>query len=169
MILGIGGVSRSGKTTLTKLLKQRLFPDAYLIHQDDYVVPENKMPHWNEELDWEHPACIDFNRMSEAILGATKRHNHVIVEGFLIFYDPTVMSLFDKTVFIQIDRETFFDRKRMDLRWGRVSDDYMQHIWNSYLKYGKRHLEKADLTISGKEIEGNWSSSLNPLLGLLTS
>jgi hypothetical protein len=39
-------------------------------------------------------------------------------------------------LFVEIDKETFLKRKARDLRWGKEPRWYMEHIWDSYLKFG---------------------------------
>ena len=69
MIIGIGGVSRSGKSTLAALI-YRLYTEggqtAIVLAQDDFVFPTEQIPKIRngseEEIDWEIPESIDFQR-----------------------------------------------------------------------------------------------------------
>ena len=69
VVVGVGGATCSGKTTLAKHLLQILNPfqqgvssaggikDAFILHQDDFAPPEATLP-VNEEFgvtDWDHP------------------------------------------------------------------------------------------------------------------
>lgn len=78
LVIGVGGATSSGKTTLAKhlcsILQRRRQPQqqqeeqppvsggrsglsAVILHQDDFALPEEQLP-WNETLqarDWDHP------------------------------------------------------------------------------------------------------------------
>lgn len=67
VVVGVGGATCSGKTTLAKHLLQILNPsqkgtssgitEAFILHQDDFAPPEASLP-VNEEYgvtDWDHP------------------------------------------------------------------------------------------------------------------
>ncbi|KAF6767267.1 Phosphoribulokinase/uridine kinase [Kalmanozyma brasiliensis GHG001] len=84
VVIGVGGATCSGKTTLAKHLLQILNPanhgegsssqggirDAFILHQDDFAPPEATLP-VNEEFgvtDWDHPpTAIDYKRMHRTI------------------------------------------------------------------------------------------------------
>jgi uridine kinase len=40
-IIGISGCSSSGKTTLARLLRD-IFPDSFILHEDDFYKPEEE-------------------------------------------------------------------------------------------------------------------------------
>ncbi|UZJ53924.1 hypothetical protein CBS101457_003244 [Exobasidium rhododendri] len=71
LIIGVGGPTSSGKTTLAKHLFS-LLPSGKctMLHQDDFALPEEQLP-WNEGLqarDWDSPVgTIDYRRMEEAL------------------------------------------------------------------------------------------------------
>ena len=84
MTIGIGGISRSGKSTLAALIFQLFTVDegnpdffgkggqtANILAQDDYVFPNEQIPiirNGNEiEIDWEIPESIDFQRYKKAV------------------------------------------------------------------------------------------------------
>ena len=41
VIVGISGASSSGKTTLARLLRD-IFPNSFILHQDDFYKPETE-------------------------------------------------------------------------------------------------------------------------------
>jgi nicotinamide/nicotinate riboside kinase len=109
MIIGISGVSRSGKTTLADLIQKKFIEKgetAIVLHQDDYVMPENQIPKIRHRIDWECPQSIDFQRFKFEILEAKKHYNHVITEGLLNFWDEDINLLFDKKIFVEISKKT---------------------------------------------------------------
>ncbi|KAF9648565.1 P-loop containing nucleoside triphosphate hydrolase protein [Thelephora ganbajun] len=65
IIVGIGGPSCSGKTTLAKYLR-KILPGSSIIHQDDFAPPQALIPiHPVYGVqDWDSPAgCIQWDRM----------------------------------------------------------------------------------------------------------
>ncbi len=150
MIIGIGGVSNSGKSTLAKQI-EGLYPSkkGSILCMDDFTKPN--LPYIKDHIDWEHPSTIDFERYVAAITKAKEENDLVIAEGIFAFYDKDLNDLYEKTVFIEIDKETFFARKQNDLRWGKEPQWYMEHIWESYLLFGilPREFQKT-LHLNGK-------------------
>ncbi len=138
MIVAIGGVSRAGKTTLARKIRD-LFAGkkVTVLCQDDFVKPVEQIPSVGDRIDWEHPESIDHVALKKAILAENKENDMVIVEGLLVFYDPETVKLYDKKILIEIDYETYLKRKKKDSRWGTEPDWYIQHIWDSYLQFGK--------------------------------
>ena len=138
MIVGIGGASRSGKSELAGKLKSRNKElSIAIISQDDYVKPEHLIPRIKTEIDWECPESIDYEKFISAIKVSNQIYDVTIAEGLLIYNHKELASLFDKKIFIKIDKHTFYKRKSKDLRWGEIEDWYKEHIWLSYLKYSK--------------------------------
>lgn len=71
IVVGVGGPTSSGKTTLAKHLLA-LLPSkvGVILHQDDFALPEECLP-WNETLqakDWDNPiGTIDYKRMKDVL------------------------------------------------------------------------------------------------------
>lgn len=164
MIIGIGGVSRSGKSFLANKMRSQL-KDSIVLHQDDFVFPEENLPRVHNQIDWEHPSTINFTKLGESIKQVANAHRYVIVEGFLIFYYEALTSLFDYKIFLEIDNHTFVQRKRNDERWGKVSENYQQHIWESYLRFGRKNIDTVDTVIDTRDLQ---NISFNDLLNKLT-
>lgn len=58
LVIGVGGPTSSGKTTLAKHLLS-LLPKGKgaMLHQDDFALPEEQLP-WNDTIkarDWDSP------------------------------------------------------------------------------------------------------------------
>lgn len=137
MIIGIGGVSRAGKTSLAMLIQNWFGKDQVkILHQDDYIQPIDKMPNINGHTDWEHPLSYDFIGLQKAIKRERKHFKIIIVEGLLVFASGQLVKLFDKCMFLKINKETFLSRKTLDNRWGEEPDWYIEHIWNSHFIFG---------------------------------
>lgn len=155
MIVGIGGVSRAGKTTLANLMAKLFLArgkSVSIIHQDEYVYDEQVLPRIRDRLDWEHPSTIRVTDFRNAIENASKENDLVIAEGLLCFYGSEVLELMDRKILVTISKETFLVRKKEDLRWGSEPDPdwYMEHIWDSYQKYGKPQTDEY-FTIDGNQ------------------
>lgn len=139
MIIGIGGVSNAGKSSLANLLKIELEKDykIKILCQDDFIKPEEKIPRINKLIDWEHPSSINHEMFFQAVLREKRNNDIVFSEGLFAFYSDRLCNMYSHKLFLKIDQDTFFERKKRDLRWGKVPDWYIQHIWDSYLRYGK--------------------------------
>ena len=161
MIIGIGGVSRSGKTSLAVLLKSKLV-DAEIISIDDYPSSQNNFTFVKNTIDWEHPSSLDFDRIIQGINFLDKNHAIVIVEGIFLFYHSELKNLIDKFIFINLQKDVFLKRKMQDDRWGHVPAWYREHIWESHLLYGVKPL---DCNIF--EIDGSGDIDYKPLLDFL--
>ena len=113
MVIGIGGMSRSGKTWLAheigKLYGQT---NAVVLSLDDYAVPEKDIPMIRDMVDWEHPESIDFDRLYLDVFDASHVFNLVIVEGFLIFLHEPIRKLLNKKICISIPRDVFEQRRK---------------------------------------------------------
>ncbi|KAK4636060.1 Nicotinamide riboside kinase [Fulvia fulva] len=67
LILGISGVSSSGKTTLARLLRD-IFPRAFILHEDDFYKTDAEIP-VNEDgvADWDCLESIDIPAFEKAL------------------------------------------------------------------------------------------------------
>ncbi|EAU80443.2 hypothetical protein CC1G_12108 [Coprinopsis cinerea okayama7 len=69
IMIGIGGATSSGKTTLAKHLRNCL-PGSFIVHQDDFVPPAEKLPVDPEFgfANWDDaPGAIEWDRMASFI------------------------------------------------------------------------------------------------------
>jgi len=151
MIIGIGGVSNSGKSRLARRLAAR-FGDrsVRIFHQDQYVFPVDQIPVIDGHPDWEIPESIDFQRLRKEVGEAARAFDIIIVEGLMAFYDQGLREYYDRMIQIVIPKERFMSRKAKDKRWGTEPGWYMEHIWNSHLRFGQlpENIGKA-LTLDG--------------------
>lgn len=151
--IGIGGVSRAGKTTLSHFI-EKLYPHktALIISMDQYVKDPDSIPKIKDKTDWEHPVSVDFDRIQHKIKEAVDSYDLVITEGILIFYNETVNELFDKRIFIDIPKSLFYIRRKKDERWGTEPEWYVDYVWESYRKYGQLNDSSTNtLYINGDE------------------
>ncbi|OTA65271.1 nicotinamide riboside kinase 1 [Hypoxylon sp. EC38] len=65
-IVGISGASSSGKTTLARLLRD-VFPNTFILHEDDFYKPETELPSKDGLLDWDCAEAISIPDMKQAL------------------------------------------------------------------------------------------------------
>ena len=132
-IIGIGGMSRSGKTLLAQKLGTHWGSDrSIVISLDDYAKPQSLIPTIHGVANWEIPESIDYKKLLKATQEAAQRFEWVIVEGLLVFHNEELNALFDYRLILEIDRSTFIDRRSKEARWGAESPAYLQHVWDEY-------------------------------------
>ena len=137
--IGIGGVSRAGKTTLSNYISS-LYPNKktlVLSMDKDFVHEEHKIPKIKDRTDWEIPASVDYIKLRKKIEESLDQYDLIITEGILIFYSEEVNQLFDKRIFIDIPKSLFYQRRHSESRWGEEPKWYIDYVWDSYQKYGK--------------------------------
>lgn len=140
MLIGIGGVSRSGKSTLAN----QLFAEATrqkrtvrILHQDTFVRPSNELPRIRDHIDWEVPASMNWPRLQESIAEASAKNDIIVVEGLFAFAHEAINHQYDRGICMHISRSIFEHRKLLDLRWGQEPHWYINHIWESYQQHGR--------------------------------
>jgi nicotinamide/nicotinate riboside kinase len=140
MIIGVGGSSRSGKSTLAEALVWHFRQQnarAMVLHQDDFVVAINQLPAIQDRPDWETPASIDFELLRDLTDLYQVRFDVVVVEGLFAFANDALCQRYDRSFFVEISEQTFWTRRREYLRWGPEPDWYLRHVWQSHLRYGQ--------------------------------
>ena len=129
-IIGIAGGSASGKTTVASRIKEEFKDDVELICHDYYYLAHNDIPFEERvKLNYDHPNAFDTERLISDIkqlkqgiaierpvysytqhtrLAETVRvepRKVIIVEGFLIFDNPELLSLMDIKIFVDTDAD----------------------------------------------------------------
>ena len=139
MVIAIGGISNAGKSRLAKQLakyyRYQKKKSVIILCQDDYARPTPEIPKIKGHTDWEIPASIDYDKYYEAVTKSIKQYDVVIAEGLFVYYDTRLVNVYDKFIYITINKETFVERKRKDLRWGKEPEWYIEHIWQNNNKY----------------------------------
>ncbi len=131
LIIGIGGGTGSGKTTVVnEIIKQLPENEVGIISQDSYY---NDTSHLNYEqrtkINFDHPRSIDFDLICEHLSELKKgnaidqpvysfvKHNRtgdtihtlprkvMIVEGILILTNPELRKMFDIKIFVHADSD----------------------------------------------------------------
>lgn len=165
MLIGIGGVSRSGKSALAAEICNYFRSQdktTVVITQDDFVKPLREIPKIKTETDWEHPASLRHAVLRQTLSFYTLHFDVIILDGFLAFYDPDLVAKFQLKIFVEIPKAVFLKRKAEDRRWGFIPEWYFEHIWASYERYGiPEALETAYVRVNGEE-EVNIAKILGP-------
>ena len=126
-IIGIAGGTGSGKTTLTKRLKERFGDDVSVISHDNYYKRHDELPYEERcRLNYDHPDAFDtdlmveqvqalrrgacpvydftvYNRSEDTLLIAPT--SVIILEGILIFADSKLRDLMDVKIFVDTDAD----------------------------------------------------------------
>lgn len=130
MVIGIAGGTGSGKTTLTRRLKERFGDNVSVLYHDNYYKRHDDMPYEERcRLNYDHPDAFDTDLMIRD-LKALRRgetiycpvydytiHNRgtevlevkptkvILVEGILIFENQALRDLMDIKIFVDTDAD----------------------------------------------------------------
>lgn len=130
IIIGVAGGTGSGKTTLTRRLKERFGDDMTVISYDNYYKAHDELTQEERSrLNYDHPDAFDaellaehlralragktvacpvydfsvYNRSRETLLIAPT--GVIVVEGILIFADSKLRDLMDVKIFVDTDAD----------------------------------------------------------------
>ena len=130
IIIGVAGGTGSGKTTLTRRLKERFGDEMTVISHDNYYKAHDDITYEERSrLNYDHPDAFDTDLLVEHIkalrAGETvacpvydfTQHNRsketlliaptgvIVVEGILIFADSKLRDLMDVKIFVDTDAD----------------------------------------------------------------
>lgn len=160
IIIGIGGGTASGKTTIASLLKEYFKNDISIISCDNYYLSRSEIS-FNErkKINFDIPASIDVDKIVKDIkslkMGKTiaqpifsfatlleeKEKNKtypspiLVVEGIFVFYFEVMRELFDIKVYLDVDSDVRFARRI--IRDTTRYDKSMDYVISKYLNYAK--------------------------------
>ena len=136
LLIGVAGGSASGKSHLTKKLRERFGEHITVILQDDYYKAHDNLTYEERAaLNYDAPDAFDNDRMIRdltalkegreitapvydyTIHNRSKEERHIsptrviIVEGILVFADPALCELFDLKLFVDVDADVRIIRR----------------------------------------------------------
>lgn len=133
-LIGIGGVSRAGKTSLAHFLQTQL-SGCSILHQDEFVKDPDQIPVIQNRVDWEHPDSIDWEKWKNAVMQSLEKNEYTIVDGLFAFNRDDLNELMDSKIYLSINKSRFHEAKKADERWGKEPDWFIEHIWNAHNKF----------------------------------
>ncbi|XP_061529380.1 nicotinamide riboside kinase 1 isoform X4 [Phycodurus eques] len=167
LIVGVGGMTNGGKSTLSKTLQEKI-PTSCIIAQDSFFKDDSVVPvddngfKQYDTLDALHMDAMmsrvdAWRRDPQAFLRETGQTaermtlsaDHVfvlIVEGFLIFNHRPLNELMDKRYFMEIPYDICKDRRSLRVYKPPDPPGYFDgHVWPMYLK----NRQKIEHTVVG--------------------
>jgi uridine kinase len=130
VVIGVSGGSASGKTTVARRIRESFAGSVEILSHDYYYLPFAELPlHEREKLNFDHPNAFDTNLMIQHIRQlkqgiaierpvysftehtrlpetvCVKPSRVIIVEGFMIFENPTLRELLDIKIFVDTDAD----------------------------------------------------------------
>jgi uridine kinase len=137
LVIGIAGGSGSGKTTVAQQILNRVGANqiAFIQHDSYYKDLGGLPPAQHANINFDHPNSLDTNLLIQHIVSlrdgkavevpiydfsTDKRTSQtfriearrvILVEGILIFVEPTLRELFDVKIFVDTDSDIRFIRR----------------------------------------------------------
>jgi len=156
ILIGIAGGTGSGKATLTLHLKEHFGDDVTVISHDSYYKRQEGRTYEERAMqNYDHPSAFDtdllIHHLEELKAGRSIQcpvysfadHNRtdetvevhpskvLIVEGILIFQNPTLRNMFDIKIFVETDADVRILRRA--LRDVEKRGRTLQSVVNQYL------------------------------------
>ena len=137
VVIGIGGGSNSGKTTICNKLREDI-PDCYVFNQDKYfkTIQEARLTFTNCDINWEKCEALKMDNLVADVKRkvAEGTSKVIIVEGHLVLSYPPLVQLFDATVFITLPFSLALKRRLTRSYDPPDGPGYFENIvWPEYL------------------------------------
>lgn len=151
-VIGISGLSGSGKSTFSEDLKECLSDlKVAVIHMDRYYKEESLRPKikgifdGKEYIDDNHPMALDLDRCYRDIQEAIHaEYDILIVEGFFSFYDTRIFNLLDFKIFVDCDADERAGRRILrHLSFGQNVEEETRRYVQAVQPRQKEYVEPA--------------------------
>jgi uridine kinase len=178
MIVGIAGPSCSGKTTIARLLAERM--RAKLLHLDAFWIKGSERPLVNGHPSFERPEQYDGAALLRSAIEAS-RDGDVVIEGFLLFAHPETLAACAHAFLIDVPHDELVRRR---LRRGTESGDdvagsgrveaadrsWMAHGQEEWRRYGAPQRDLPGVrTVSPDVDEGRRLESIEAVLSEMST
>lgn len=195
-IIGIAGGTGSGKTTLAERLTKELGEDQVLniAHDHYYKDQTNLTPQQRTLTNYDHPDAYDtdllISHLEQLILGksferpiydfiADTRSKEtvplspkpiIIVEGILVFTNPTLRNLFNLKVYVDTSTDIRMIRRiKRDMEeagrdFNYITDKYLSQVRPMHEQFVEPTKKHADLVITENNIN---EMDLTPILKMI--
>ncbi|XP_032940771.1 nicotinamide riboside kinase 1 isoform X5 [Catharus ustulatus] len=168
LVIGLGGVTNGGKTTLAEKLKNML-PNCDIISQDDFFKPESEVE--TDERGFKLYDVLDALYMDEMVASIRnwmknpassgvvteepqntcdnlKNVYILIVEGFLLYNYEPLNELWNRRYFLTLPYEECKRRRSTRVYQPADTPAYFDgHVWPMYLKYKSELEENASVQV----------------------
>ncbi|MBD5460792.1 MAG: hypothetical protein HDR26_07605 [Lachnospiraceae bacterium] len=165
-IIGIGGESAGGKSTLSNRLEKSLTGHKVKVfHMDAYYKKEALRPtitgltNGKIYIDDNHPDALDLDRLHEDLRDtinsdAGKSPDIIIVEGLFALWDQTLLPLLDLKIYVDCDSDERLTRRiKRNLTFGQdlqeITERYVQAVQPRQKEYVLPTKWNADIIING--------------------
>lgn len=159
LVVGLGGVTNGGKTTMSESLEHLFSSDKYnlrikSLHLDDYYRPDNDPHHVHlkkyDHHDWDCLDALDIERFMVDLQSLRLKCDILFVEGFLIFNIPSPFKrhhhhhrLFNLAYFFDLPFEECRKRRLRRHDYSPAPDGFFEkHVWHAYIKAKKEAFER---------------------------
>ena len=136
IVIGFGGVSRAGKSSLVRKIKELLSINESL-HIDNYL--KSPIQKYDENLkdninDYEDPIAYDLDKFHKDLINiiSNTKNKFILVEGFLLFSRKDISDLIDIKIILDVDKEIARERRKntKDYPSDYYFDEYIWKGWN---------------------------------------
>ena len=161
-VVGIGGDSASGKSTLTSRLEERLSDyKVKVFRMDKYFREASERPDvagiLNGKIyrDDNHPNTLDLERLHADVLAAREDDwDIILIEGMFILWDEAMAPVLDLKVFVDCDPDERLRRRVIrNLAFGQDLEEIMERYVQAVVPRQREYVEpskwKADIIVNG--------------------
>jgi hypothetical protein len=176
LLIGVSGVSCSGRGELSRSIQEKLEGDGHrvsLVVQDNFDTNASRVrlpPEAPPQAAYEYTESIDFDRFLGAVNDACARSQIVIVEGFRVFHEsdpPKHLANWDRPlteamkvrIWLEISQKTCHQRRNAT----RVMTEglFDQALWPCHMKYKEDVLANVSNGVTGPLLEINGEQALS--------